>query len=156
MPDYLASVVIPALWIVSRYLKDNPIMHTLDRESETVWGWRTCEISETWRKYNEARKSEASRTRRVTAGPPSGRTIGRNLIPLAGPPITSFPPIVLADGTGDPHLPPPSITSRYSGDLEWRTLPSLESVGLLDSFDNRRTNSDPKAPLPPLSKGREW
>ena len=98
-------------------------MLAVDSDFETVWGWKVCEISETWRKHNKARKLEAGQTRKVTGGPSSGQEIGRHPSP---------------------------------GDSERRTLPSLKSVGLLDSFDNRRTNSDQKSALPPLSKAREW
>ena len=155
--DPLASTVAPALWIVSRYFKDNPTMLAVDSDFETVWGWKACEISETWRKHNEARKLEAEQTRKVTGGPSSGQAIGRHLSFRGPPPITSSSSsIVQADDTDDSHLPPSSITSRYPEDSARRTLPSLKSVGLLDSFDNRRTNRDPKSALPPLSKAREW
>ncbi|KAF9785169.1 hypothetical protein BJ322DRAFT_1061677 [Thelephora terrestris] len=74
----------------------------------------------------------------------------------SGSPLrSSSSAIIRADDKDDFHQPS-SITSRYPGDSEWRTLPSLRSVGLLDSFDNRRTNSNPGSALPPLSKAREW
>jgi hypothetical protein len=131
-------------------------MLAVDSNFETVWGWKACEISETWRKHNEARKLEAGQTRKTTAGPSSGHAIGRHLsfrgLPSTIPSSSSIVPV---DDTDDPHQPPP-MSSRYPADPERRTLPSLKSVGLLDSFDNRRTNSDPKSAFPPLSKAREW
>lgn len=133
-------------------------MLKVDSEFETVWGWKACEISETWRKHNDARKLEAGQTRRITAGPSSGQTIGRHLS-IRGPPLatsSSSSSIVQADDTDDSHNPSPPTTFRYPDDPDRRTLPSLKSVGLLDSFDNRRTNTDPKSVLPPLSKAREW
>lgn len=150
--------VAPALWIVSRYFRDNPAMLSIDREFETVWGWKACEISETWRRHNDARKLEAGQSqKRITAGGSSGQTIGRHLSFRGPPPVTSSSSsIVPADDVDDPHQPSSSIASRHSGDSDRRTLPSLKSVGLLDSFDNRRTNTDPKSVLPPLSKSREW
>lgn len=164
--DRLSSVVAPSLWIVSRYFKDNPTMISVDAEFETVWGWRACDISETWRQHNEARKLEAGQTRKITAGPSSGQTIGRHLgelrirAPAATTTITtassSSSSIVPADDSDDsPRQQSSSIPTRFPEDSDRRTLPSLKAVGLLDSFDNRRT-ADPKSVLPPLSKAREW
>lgn len=156
----LNYLIAPALWIVSRYFKDNPTMLDVDREFETVWGWRACEISETWRMHNETRKLEAGQTRKITAGPSSGQTIARHLS-FQGPPTlatssSSSSSIVPADDVDDSHQHSSSISPRYSDDSERRTLPSLKSVGLLDSFDNRRSSSDLRSALPPLSKPREW
>lgn len=150
--------VAPSLWVVSRYFRENPAMLSIDRDFETVWGWRACEISETWRRHNEARKLEAGQSqKKITAGGSSGQTIGRHLSFRGPPPPTSSSSsIVQADDADDSHQPSSSMTSRYPDDSERRTLPSLKSVGLLDSFDNRRTGADPKSVLPPLSKSREW
>lgn len=159
--NVLASTVAPSLWIVSRYLKENPTMLKVDSEFETVWGWRACEISETWRKHNDARKLEAGQTqKKITAGGSSSQTIGRHFT-FRPPPVTTIPSstsssIVPVDDMDDSHQPSSSTGSRYPDDSERRTLPSLKSVGLLDSFDNRRTNNEPKSVLPPLSKAREW
>jgi len=159
-----ASIVAPALWIVSRYFKDNPTMISVDSEFETVWGWRACEISETWRRHNEARKLEAGQSqKRITASGSTGQTIGRHLGelriqgPTAATPSSSSSSIVPADDSDDsPHQPSSAIASRFHEDLDRRTLPSLKAVGLLDSFENRRTIIEPKSVLPPLSKAREW
>lgn len=132
-------------------------MLTIDREFETVWGWKACEISETWRRHNEARKLEAGHSqKRITAGGSSGQTAGRHINFRGPPPVTSSSSIVQADDVDDSHPPSASIAPRYPDDEERRTLPSLKSVGLLDSFESRRTNTDPKSVLPPLSKSREW
>jgi len=156
------------LWIVSRYFKENPTMISVDTEFETVWGWRACDISETWRKHNDARKLEAGQTRKTTIGPSSGQTIGRHLgeLRIQAPAATSTTittasssssSIVPADDSDDsPHQQSSSIPTRFPEDSDRRTLPSLKAVGLLDSFDNRRTTADPKSVLPPLSKAREW
>lgn len=137
-------------------------MLDVDREFETVWGWKACEISETWRMHNEARKLEAGQTRRITAGPSSGQAIARHLS-FQGPTVgtsssSSSSSIVPVDDADDSHShhQSSSISPRYPDDSERRTLPSLKSVGLLDSFDNRRTNADSRSTLPPLSKPREW
>ena len=109
--------------------------------------------------HNEARKLEAGQSqRKITAGGSSGQTIGRHLSFRGPPPITpSSSSIVQADDADDSPQPSSSTASRYPDDPDRRTLPSLKSVGLLDSFDNRRTNNtDPKSVLPPLSKSREW
>ena len=111
-------------------------MLAVDSDFETVWGWKACEISETWRKHNEAKGLEAGRTRKVTDGPSSGQTIGRHLSLRGPPPITLSSSIVQADDTGDSHLLHSSITPRYTEYSE-STLPSLKSFGLLDSFENR-------------------
>ena len=160
--DRLAFTVAPSLWIVSRYLKDDPTMISVDSDFETVWGWRACEISETWRQHNEARKLEAGQSlKRIAAGGSSTQTIGRHLSELRvrGPPAgtSSSSSIVPADDLDDsPRQPSTSITSRFQEDSDGRTLPSLKAVGLLDSFESRRTNAEPKSVLPPLSKAREW
>jgi hypothetical protein len=65
--------------------------------------------------------------------------------------------IVPADDSDDsPRQPSSSIASRFPEDSDRRTLPSLKAVGLLDSFESRRTNTEPRSVLPPLSKAREW
>lgn len=155
--DFLASTVAPSLWIVSRYFKDNPTMLSVDTDFETVWGWRACEISETWRKHNEARKLEAGQSQKKAAA--GGNSIGRHLSELRvrGPiaATSSSSSIVPVDDADDLHQPSSSTASMFPRDSERRTLPSLKAVGLLDSFESRRT-TDPKSVLPPLSKAREW
>jgi len=155
----LNYLIAPSLWVVSRYFKENTTMLAIDSDFEAVWGWKPCEISEKWRKHNEARKFEAGHTRKITSGPAPENTSGGNFSFREPPPSpktsSSSSAIIRADDKDDFHQPS-SITSRYPGDSEWRTLPSLRSVGLLDSFDNRRTNSNPGSALPPLSKAREW
>jgi hypothetical protein len=135
-------------------------MLSVDSDFETVWGWKACEISETWRKHNDARMLEAGQSqKRIAAGGSSSQTIGRHLSELRsrGPSAaTTSSSIVPADDVDDSHPPPSSMTSRYPDDSDRRTLPSLKAVGLLDSFDIRRTNTEPKSMLPPLSKAREW
>ena len=150
-------VVAPSLWIVSRYFKDNPTMISVDADFETVWGWRACEISETWRNHNEARKLEAAQPqKRITAGGTSSQTMGRHLVELKsrGSSATTST-IVPVDDVDDPRQPS-SSSSRYPDDPGKRTLPSLKAVGLLDSFETRRTNTESRTMLPPLSKAREW
>jgi len=154
----LNYLVAPSLWVVSRYFKDNPTMLSVDTDFETVWGWRACEISETWRQHNEARKLEAGESqRRITAGGGSGQTIGRHLseLKIRGPAAITSSTIVPADDVEDSRPSSSSITSRFP-EGSGRTLPSLKAVGLLDSFETRRTNTEPKSVLPPLSKAREW
>ena len=156
-------IVAPSLWVVSRYFKDNPTMISVDADFETVWGWRACEISETWRKHNEARKLEAGQSqKRITAGGSSSQTIGRHLTPRIselkprGPTsatTSTTSTIVHVDDVDDPRQP---SSSRYPDDPGRRTLPSLKAVGLLDSFETRRTNTESRTMLPPLSKAREW
>jgi len=152
----LNYLVAPSLWVVSRYFKDNPTMISVDADFETVWGWKACEISETWRKHNEARKLEAGQSqKRIAAGGSSSQAIGRHLTELKsrGPSATRST-IVPIDDT-DPRQP--SSSSRYRpDDSDGRSLPSLKAVGLLDSFEIRRTNTETRAMLPPLSKAREW
>lgn len=156
--DRLASVVAPSLWVVSRYFKDNPTMISVDADFETVWGWKACEISETWRNHNEARKLEAGQSqRRIAAGGSSSQTIGRHLseLKMRGPSATTST-VISADDADDSHQPSTSVPSIFSDDSDRRTLPSLKAVGLLDSFDTRRTNTETRSTLPPLSKAREW
>ena len=134
-------------------------MISVDSDFETVWGWRACEISETWRKHNEARKLEAGQSqKKITAGGSSGQTIGRHLsdLKIRGPSAATSSSIVPADDADDSHQPSSSIATRYPDDSDRRTLPSLKAVGLLDSFETRRTNAEGKSVLPPLSKAREW
>lgn len=52
------ATVIPSLWVVSRYFRDNRAVIRADTEFEIAWDWRVCEISETWRKHNKARRLE--------------------------------------------------------------------------------------------------
>lgn len=155
--DRLASSVAPSLWIVSRYFKDNPTMISVDADFETVWGWRACEISETWRKHNEARKLEAGQSQKKITDGSSSQTFGRHLsvepMPRGPPSVTTTSTIVPVDDVDDSHQPPPS---RLPDDSSRRTLPSLKAVGLLDSFETRRTNTETRSILPPLSKAREW
>lgn len=156
----LASIVAPSLWVVSRYFKDNPTMITVDNEFETVWGWKACEISETWRQHNEARKLEAGQTKKITAGGSSSQSIGRHLgeLTIRGPPVATASSSSIApvdDPDDSPRQQSSSTTSRYP-ESDRRTLPSLKAVGLLDSFENRRTNTESRSVLPPLSKAREW
>jgi hypothetical protein len=139
-------------------------MLSVDTEFETVWGWRACEISETWRRHNDARKLEAGQSqKKITAGGSSSQTIGRHLGelkirgPTAATPLSSSSSIVPADDSDNsPPQPSSSIAARFPEDSDRRTLPSLKAVGLLDSFESRRTNTEPRSVLPPLSKAREW
>ena len=154
----LPPAVAPSLWVVSRYFKDNPTMISVDADFETVWGWRACDISETWRKHNEARKLEAGQSqKRIAAGGSSSQSIGKHLSELKsrGPTATTST-IVPVDDLDDPRQSSSSSSSRYPDDPGRRTLPSLKAVGLLDSFETRRTNTETRAMLPPLSKAREW
>jgi hypothetical protein len=133
-------------------------MLSVDTDFETVWGWRACDISETWRQHNEARKLEAGQPqKRITVGGTSGQTIGRHLSELKtrGPTATTSS-IVPVDDADDSHQPSSSRPSRFTEDSDRRTLPSLKAVGLLDSFEGRRTHADTQPRLPPLSKAREW
>ena len=128
-------------------------MITTDGEFETVWGWRPCEISETWRKHNEARKLEAGQSRkRITAGGSSGQTVNLNELKIREPAAVTPPSLIgPADDSDDsPHQPLPPMISKFSEDSDWRTLPSLKAVGLSDSFE-AGTNNNPKSALPPLS-----
>ena len=47
----------------------------IDNEFETVWGWRTCEISEMWQKHNE------NEAQKFEAGYPQKDSCHRNLRP---------------------------------------------------------------------------
>lgn len=133
-------------------------MLSVDTDFETVWGWRACEISETWRNHNEARKLEAGQSqKKLTTGGTSGQTIGRHLSELrTRGPSTTTSTIVPVDDVDDSRQPSSSKPSRFADDSERRTLPSLKAVGLLDSFEARRANTEARTMLPPLSKAREW
>ncbi|KAF9653312.1 hypothetical protein BDM02DRAFT_3182854 [Thelephora ganbajun] len=103
-------LVTPALWIVSRYFKDNAAMLSIDSDFETVWGWKACEISETWRRHNEARKLEVGQSQRTTTGGSEGplqqrRRRRRRLRRLMLRTILT-------------NQPSSSITSRFPEDLE--------------------------------------
>ena len=146
------TAVAPSLWIVSRYFKDNQTMISVDAEFETVWGWRACEISETWRNHNESQKLEAGQTQKelISRGS-SGRTIGR-----PGAISLSSSIVLVDDSDNSPRQSSSSMAPRHPGDSDRLTLPSLKAVGLLDSFESRRTNPESRSALPPLSKAREW
>jgi len=133
-------------------------MLSVDSDFETVWGWKACEISETWRMHNSARKLEAAQSqRRITAGISSGQTIGRHLSdPKVRGPLATTASIVAADDADDSHQSSSSTASRFADDSGRRTLPSLKAVGLLDSFETSRTSTETRSVLPPLSKAREW
>jgi hypothetical protein len=152
--DCLATAVAPSLWIVSRYFREDATMASIDTEFETVWGWKACEISETWRMHNDARKLEAGQSqKRITT---RGSSIGRHLseVRTLGPSSTSS--IVPLDDSDDPPQQSSSAPSRLHKESDSRTLPSLKAVGLLDTFEPRRGHGETRSTLPPLSKSREW
>jgi hypothetical protein len=74
---HLVFIVMPSLWVVSRYFKEDAAMASIDTEFETVWGWKACEISETWRMHNNARKLEAGQSQKRTTA--RGSSILRHL-----------------------------------------------------------------------------
>jgi len=83
-------------------------MITVDDDFETVWGWRVCEISETWRKHNEARKLKPGRSQKsITAGGSLGKTIGRHLseLKIRGPSAARPSSIVPADDVDNFYSP---------------------------------------------------
>jgi hypothetical protein len=133
-------------------------MLSVDTDFETVWGWRVCDISETWRRHNEARKLVAGQPqKRIAAGGTSSQTVGRHLseLKIRGPSATKSSDVPVNDGD-DSHQLPSSRPSGFPEDSYERTLPSLKALGLLDLSEGERTHVDTQPRLPPLSKGREW
>ena len=132
-------------------------MASIDAEFETVWGWKTCEVSEIWRKSNEARKLEAGQSqKRIIV---RGTSIGRHLseVRTLGPtsPTSSIVSVHDAGDADGPPQPSSSVPSGLPEDLHRRTLPSLKAIGLLDSLETGRTRAEVRS-TPPPSQSREW
>lgn len=122
----LVFIVMPSIWVVSRYFKADATMASIDTEFETVWGWKACEISEIWRRSNEAQKLKAGWSQKKTTA--RGSSISRHLSEAyALEPSATESSIVPFDDLEDLPQMAFSMTSSFPEVSDSQTLPSLNA-----------------------------